>query len=98
MEKRQYELTFILPPALAEDEIAEVEKNVTTWIGNQEGEIEKSSHWGRRRLAYPIENYKEGYYILLEILMPPTGLTDVDRRMRLDASIIRHLAVRKLEV
>lgn len=97
MEKRQYELTFILPPSLAEDEITNIEQTVTEWLANQEGEVVKSSHWGRRRLAYAIETYKEGYYILLEVSMPPKGVKDVDRRMRLDANIIRHLFIRNDE-
>jgi len=94
LEARQYEVTFILPPALAEDEITSLQDMVQGWITDQKGEIQKLSHWGRRRLAYPVQNYKEGYYILLQILADPAAMNDLDRRMRLDTTIMRHLIVR----
>jgi small subunit ribosomal protein S6 len=94
MAQRLYELTFILPPTLAEDEVSAVQASVTGWITDGKGEVVKASHWGRRRLAYPIQNYKEGYYILLEVNAEPGSLTDLERRMRLEANILRHLVVR----
>ncbi|MFP4322594.1 MAG: 30S ribosomal protein S6 [Anaerolineales bacterium] len=94
METRDYELIFIMPPTLAEDEISEVEETVTGWISSHEGEITKNSHWGRRRLAYPIQNYKEGYYILFEMKTNPDSIKDIERRIRLYDPIIRHLVVR----
>jgi small subunit ribosomal protein S6 len=90
---RQYELTFILPPSLAEDEIRAAQETVEGWITSGSGEITKVSHWGRRRLEYPIENYKEGYYILIEFQSDPAIIRDVDRRVRLDVTYIRHLIV-----
>ena len=94
MDQRQYELTFILPPSLAEDEIATVQETIEGWITSQDGEIIKASHWGRRKLAYLIQNFKEGYYILLEIKADPSIFKDVDRRLRLEAHVLRHLVVR----
>lgn len=94
MASRQYELTFILPPSLAEDEINAVQENVSTWLTNSQGEITRTSHWGRQRLAYSIQNYKEGYYIFIEFNGEPTGLKELDRRIRLDTTILRHLIVR----
>lgn len=90
---RQYELTFILPPALAEDEITAMQNTVQGWITDQQGEVIKVSHWGRRRLAYAIQNYKEGYYILMEFKTQPKNIKDLDRRIRLEVGIIRHLIV-----
>lgn len=94
MEPRQYELTFILPPSMAEDEVNNIQDTISGWVTGQQGEVTKASHWGRRRLAYPIQNYKEGYYILLEFDSDPEAIKDLDRRIRLNASIIRHLIVR----
>ncbi|NJL94270.1 MAG: 30S ribosomal protein S6 [Anaerolineae bacterium] len=93
-EVRRYELTFILPPALSEEDIQGRQETVRGWIANNAGEIVKESHWGRRRLAYPIQNYKEGYYILMEFAGPTDGIKDLDRRMRLDTGYLRHLIVR----
>lgn len=92
---RQYELTFILPPAMAEEEIQNVQNTIQGWITDQEGEMVKDNHWGRRKLAYPIQNYKEGYYILLEFKGSPEGIKELDRRLRLDSNVLRYLIVRQ---
>lgn len=91
---RQYELTFILPPSMAEDEIRAAQETVEGWITSAGGEITKASHWGRRRLEYTIQSYKEGYYILLEFTADPAIIRDVERRLRLDVTYLRHLVVR----
>lgn len=98
MDSRQYELTYVLPPSLAEDEINSMQETIQGWITMHGGEITKVSHWGRRRLAYTIQNYKEGYYILYHVSTAPANLKDLDRRMRLDTTILRHLIVRLDEV
>ena len=95
--KRQYELTFIIPPTLAEEDIKAIQATVQGWITDQEGEILKENHWGRRKLAYPIQNYKEGYYILLEFESQPSIIKELERRMRLSQEVIRYLVVRAEE-
>ncbi len=95
--QRAYELTFILPPALPEAEIEVVQGTIQGWITDGGGEIVKATHWGRRKLAYSIQNYKEGYYILLEFNADSRALKDLDRRLRLESSVLRHLTVRKDE-
>ncbi len=91
--QRQYELTFILPPATAEAEIEVLLGTIQGWITESGGEIVKATHWGRRKLAYPIQNYKEGYYILLEYKADSLAIKDLERRLRLDASVLRHLVI-----
>lgn len=92
--QRQYELTFILPPAMAEAEIEVLQGTVQTWITDAGGEIVKNTHWGRRRLAYPIQNYKEGYYILIEFKADSLTIKDLERRLRLESAVLRHLVVK----
>ena len=92
--KRHYEVTFILPPALGEEETNNLQNTVQGWITDQGGEIAKVNHWGRRRLAYPIKNYKEGYYILIEFDATPNIIKDLDRRLRLDTNFLRHLVIK----
>lgn len=91
--QRQYELTFILPPSTPEAEIEVLLGTVQGWITESGGEIVKATHWGRRKLAYSIQNYKEGYYILLEYKADSRSIQDLERRLRLDASVLRHLVI-----
>ena len=64
-------------------------------IASNSGQIVSTEIWGQRKLAYPIGRFFEGYYILHNVQMPPTAVTDVERVMRLNENIIRFLVVRK---
>lgn len=83
-----------MPANLSEVEQQETEEKVIQWITTAGGEITNSSHWGRRKLAYTINNNREGYYIFLEVELDPSELTDFNRRMTIDPMVIRHLVVR----
>lgn len=91
---RSYEVTFIMPAALPEAEYQATEAKVTEWITNAGGTVTKSTHWGRRRLAYQIANNKEGYYIFLNVDMTPPSLGDFEYRLNIEPNILRHLVIR----
>ncbi|NDJ87339.1 MAG: 30S ribosomal protein S6 [Chloroflexi bacterium] len=95
--KRSYEITYIVTPNLGEEDQKAVEDRVVGWIDSAGGEIKNSSHWGRRRLAYPIAQNREGYYIFLEADLEPDQVGEFERRMAIDVNIIRHLLVRAEE-
>lgn len=95
--KRAYEITYILPAGIPEEEQKAVEERVSEWITAVGGELTKTSHWGRRRLAFNIGPNREGYYIYLEANIDPEQLKDFDRRMTLEQNIIRYLVVRTEE-
>lgn len=92
--KRTYEITYILPVNLGEEEQKSTEERVISWISNSGGAINNSSHWGRRPLAYNIRNNRDGYYIFLESEMEPSSLDDFKRRMKLENNVLRYLIVR----
>jgi ribosomal protein S6 len=50
--------------------------------------------WGRKRLAYPINNYRDGTYVLLNTKMPPASLVDLERDLKLSEDVIRYLLVK----
>lgn len=92
-----YELIYIIQPQLEEDGISSVNDRVIQAIASQDGQVASTEIWGQRKLAYPINNHFLGYYILHNVEMPPTGVTEVERVMRLNEDIIRFLVVRKDE-
>jgi small subunit ribosomal protein S6 len=67
---------------------------VQEWITAREGSVSKVDFWGRRRLAYPINDFNEGYYVFLTMEFPPAKLNDLEYTMRLNDRILRHLVVR----
>lgn len=95
--KRSYEIVYILPTNLNETDQKSTEQKVTEWLTSNGGEIKNSSHWGRRRLAYPIGQNREGYYIFLEADLDSAQVKDFERRMSLEPNVVRHLVVRPEE-
>lgn len=90
----QYELVYVIQPMLDGDETKAIDERVTTAIANNNGQITSTEIWGQRKLAYPIQNYFEGYYILHNVQMPPQAVAEVERIMRLNENIIRFLVIR----
>jgi small subunit ribosomal protein S6 len=93
-QMNQYELIYIIQPELDSDATKAVDERVSQAITNNKGEITSSEMWGQRKLAYPIKKYFEGYYILHNVQMPPSAVTEVERIMRLNEDIIRFLVIR----
>ena len=94
---RKYELMIVVAPTVTEDGLGAVIERVTGLIEAQEGTIESINHdspWGHRRLAYPIQNFRDAFYVLYYFHVAPRGVTELDRELRLDEAIIRHLIVK----
>jgi len=90
---RTYEVLFILSPQVAEEESTSLINDFRS-IGEKTGATLASEEpWGRRRLAYPIQKFNEGIYHLF-IFNSEGSLAELDRRMRNNDRILRHLIVR----
>ena len=93
---RSYELVFVADPRLTEEETITLTEAVKELIVASEGTITKEESWGKRRLAYPINKFKEGSYVLLHVTAEVTNpLTEVDQRLRQNDKILRHIIVRR---
>ena len=88
-----YETLFIALPSLTEEQVDKLVEKVTSTIESQEGKIRKIDKWGKRVLAYPIKKLNEGIYVLIEFELEKSKVSEVDRRMNLDESILRHIIV-----
>jgi small subunit ribosomal protein S6 len=95
--KREYELTFVIRPDMDDEGFAAVREKVAGYVQTVGGEITNTSPWGRRRLAYPIRRFVEGYYVFMLLQLETNALPELERNMRLNEDVIRHLAIRKDE-
>jgi len=91
---RQYELVYIITPEATEQEIANLHTQIEQIVQRFSGTIEKSENWGRRKLAYEIGHHREGTYVVETIRGTGELMKEIDRRLRVLDSIIRHLVVR----
>ncbi len=88
---RNYELMFIIQPDLDETAFNGVVDKVKGWISDAGGNVDKAEVWGRRKLAYSINKQREGQYVLLNVTMAPTATSELERNMRFQESIMRHM-------
>ena len=89
-----YELVTILRADLSdEDSSAQIEA-LQGWIESNGGNILSVDRWGRRRLAYPIEKQKDGFYILFKADLPSTAPVEIERQMGISENILRYLIIR----
>jgi small subunit ribosomal protein S6 len=94
----RYELTYIINTALEETARKELIEKFTELIRQNGGEIEKVDEtWGKRRLAYPINDMPEGYYVLTTFKAPGTLNKEVQRNLENSDSILRYLIIKLLE-
>jgi len=90
----RYETIFVINPDLGEDEVQNVVTKFTGIISSQKGVQLKLEDWGRRRLAYKIEKFSQGYYILADFAGMPAGVAELERNLKIDDRIIRFLSVK----
>ena len=95
MEERLYDLIFITRPATPEDEIKKVLSTIEHACAEKGGKIEKTEHWGTRKLAYRVAKHREGIYVYQQIRTAHHELiAELERRLRVQDVIIKYLTVR----
>ena len=91
-----YEVMFIIEAALEEDK-KEAAIEMVKEIISAGGEVGKINVWGNRKLAYPINKKNEGYYVVVEFSANADLPKELDRRLKISDSIIRHIIINKDE-
>ena len=95
MEERLYDLIFIARPATPEEEIKKVLSAIEHACAEKGGKIEKTEHWGTRKLAYRVSKHREGIYVYQQIRTTHGELiTELERRLRVQDAVIKYLTVR----
>ncbi|HHV62844.1 MAG TPA: 30S ribosomal protein S6 [Firmicutes bacterium] len=94
---RDYEVMFILKPDLEEDATSAIVTKFEDLIKNGGGEIEKTDRWGKRRLAYEIDGFNEGYYVLIDFKAEAGVAGELERVLKITDGVIRFLITRKGE-
>ena len=94
MDKRIYEVVFIVQPTMAEDDLNALSTSLQQIVTSQGGEIIKAESMGKRHLAYPIGRVTEGQYMLFEIAGAGSEIAELERRMRVNDQVVRYITVR----
>ena len=91
-----YEAVFILRPDLSEEDTAALVAKFKTLVEGK-ATLNEVDEWGKRRLAYPIQDLNEGYYVLLTFTSAPEFPRELDRIFRITDGVMRSLIVCKDE-
>ena len=93
----EYEILLLLDADLAEDRQSEIVSRVREQVERGGGSWDLHDVWGRRRLAYEIGHKAEGSYHLLHFTSDAATLDEISRVLRIDDSVMRHMATRRIE-
>ena len=93
---RHYEIVFLVHPDQSEQVPAMVER-YKTLIEGSEGKIHRLEDWGRRQLAYPIDNLVKAHYVLLNIEAGQSVLDELGEGFRFNDAVLRHIVIRREE-
>ena len=92
---RDYELGFILNPEVSEEQTRAILGRVEQVVANYSGQIVRVNQWGRRRLGYPIEHHRDGFYVFIDMILTPENVIELDRTLKVSEEVLRHLIKRR---
>ena len=91
----KYEIMYIINPTILEEGRDAVIAKVDAILTEAAATISKTEKWGERKLAYPIDKKKTGFYVLVTLEMDGTNLVEVERRLNITEEVMRYIIVKK---
>jgi small subunit ribosomal protein S6 len=91
---RIYEELFIAKPDAPDEEVDAFIEQMKTTIANAGGTVDKVEKWGKRKLAYKVDRYREGAYVLIQFSAEAEAVKEFERRLRVSDLVIKFLTVR----
>ncbi|MGH9597803.1 MAG: 30S ribosomal protein S6 [Edaphobacter sp.] len=91
---RTYEIMFIVRPDVEEAELDKLIEGFSANVTNGGGEVKSVEKMGRRRLAYTVRKFNDGFYVLLNVAAAGSLITELERRLRVSEQVIKFITVR----
>jgi small subunit ribosomal protein S6 len=91
---RTYEIMFIVRPDVEEADLDKLIEGFSANVTNGGGEIKSVEKMGRRRLAYTVRKFNDGFYVLLTIAAAGSLISEIERRLRVSEQVIKFITVR----
>ncbi|GBE58500.1 30S ribosomal protein S6 [bacterium BMS3Abin01] len=88
-----YEIMLIFSPETETERQKEILDRVKTIVTGGEGSIEKVDEWGKKRLAYEIDDFRDGQYYVITLTTTPETLDEISRILRITDEVIRFMPV-----
>ena len=94
IQLRDYEMVVIISPEVEDEKLEAIIDNISQFIMEGGGTISNVERWGKRRLAYPIKHFMEGYYVLTQFKLKPTLSKELEARLQISEEVLRHLLIK----
>ena len=91
---RTYEIMFIVRPDVEEPELDKLIETISGYVTTGGGTVKTTEKMGRRRLAYTVKKFNDGFYILLVVDAPAALISELERRLRVSEQVIKFITVR----
>ena len=91
---RTYEVMFIVRPDVEEADLDKLIEGFSGTITSGGGEVKTVEKMGRRRLAYTVRKFNDGFYVLLTVAAPGSLIIEIERRLRVSEPVIKFITVR----
>ncbi|CAN5497026.1 hypothetical protein BH10ACI4_BH10ACI4_25730 [soil metagenome] len=91
---RTYEIMFIVRPDVEEADLDKLIEGFSANVVSGGGEVKSVEKMGRRRLAYTVRKFNDGFYVLLNVAIPGAGILEIERRLRVTEQVIKFITVR----
>jgi len=92
-QSRDYELVMIINPEVEEEKFDATINSVSQFITDNGGTISDVERWGKRKLAYPVEHFMEGNYVLTHFSLQPALSKELEASLHISEEVLRHLLV-----
>ncbi|SEO40996.1 SSU ribosomal protein S6P [Amphibacillus marinus] len=92
---RNYEIMYIVRPNIEDDAKTAVIERFNTILTDNGAEITKVDEKGKKRLAYEINDFRDGYYVVITFKGDEKAINEFDRLAKFSDDIIRHIAIRE---
>ena len=91
---RTYEIMFIVRPDVEEADLDKLIEGFSANVANGGGEVKSVEEMGRRRLAYTVRKFNDGFYVLMVVAAQGSLITEIERRLRVSEQVIKFITVR----
>lgn len=94
---RKYEIMYIIRPNIDDEGRKAVVERFNNILTENGAEITSVKEWGKRRLAYEINDFRDGYYMIVNVMSQPKAVQEFDRLAKISEDITRHIVVKEEE-
>jgi len=94
IQLRNYELVLIINPEVAEEKFEAAINGISQFITERGGVVNEVERWGKKKLAYPVEHFMEGSYVLAKFILKPALCKELEASLQISEEVLRHLLIK----